>query len=81
MEALMQFELVLGVLEQGLKLWNSKESTKYLDKVIKLRKSWYEEYNKPLDQRSDVKLDFIELQLRILCQSFIQAPKRTDIKN
>ncbi len=77
----MQFELVLGVLEQGLKLWNSKESTKYLDKVIKLRKSWYEEYNKPLDQRSDVKLDFIELQLRILCQSFIQAPKRTDIKN
>jgi hypothetical protein len=77
----MDVKLILGILEQGLKLWNSKEATKYIDKMIKLKKEWYEEYNKPLDQRSDVKLDFIELQLRILCQSFIQAPKRTDIKN
>lgn len=77
----MDVKLILGILEQGLKLWNSKEATKYIDKMIKLKKEWYEEYNKPLGQRSDVKLDFIELQLRILCQSFIQAPKRTDIKN
>jgi hypothetical protein len=77
----MDVKLILGILEQGLKLWNSKEATKYIDKMIKLKKEWYEEYNKPLNQRSDVKLDFIELQLRILCQSFIQAPKRTDIKN
>ncbi len=77
----MDVKLILGILEQGLKLWNSKEATKYIDKMVKLKKEWYEEYNKPLDQRSDVKLDFIELQLRILCQSFIQAPKRTDIKN
>jgi hypothetical protein len=77
----MDWTLVFGVLEQALKLWNSKESSKYLDKMIKLKKEWYEEYNKPLDDRSDVKLDNIELQLRILCQSFIQAPKRTDTKN
>jgi hypothetical protein len=72
----MDVQLILGVLEQGLKLWNSKEADKYISKLIKLKKEWYEEYNKPLDQRSDVKLDYIELQLRILCQSFIQAPKR-----
>jgi hypothetical protein len=77
----MDVKLILGILEQGLKLWNSKEATKYIDKMVKLKKEWYEEYNKPLNERSDVKLDFIELQLRILCQSFIQAPKRTDIKN
>lgn len=71
----MQFELIMKVLEQGLILWNTSESTKYLDKLIKLKKGWYEEYNKPLDERSDVKLDTIELQLKILCQSFIQAPK------
>ena len=77
----MDVKLILGVLEQGLKLWNSKEANKYLDKLIKLRKDWYEEYNKPLDERSDVKLDSIELQLKILCQSFIQAPKRENTKN
>jgi uncharacterized membrane protein YheB (UPF0754 family) len=72
----MDVQLILGVLEQGLKLWNSKEADKYISKLIKLKKEWYEEYNKPLNERSDVKLDYIELQLRILCQSFIQAPKR-----
>jgi hypothetical protein len=77
----MDVKLILGILEQGLKLWNSKEATRYIDKMIKLKKEWYEEYNKPLNERSDVNLDFIELQLRILCQSFIQAPKRTDVKD
>lgn len=77
----MDIQLILGVLEQGLKLWNSKEADKYISKLVKLKKEWYEEYNKPLDQRSDIKLDFIELQLRILCQSFIQAPKRENTKN
>ena len=77
----MDWTVVFGVLEQGLKLWNSKEANKYLDKMIKLRKDWYAEYNKPLDERSDVKLDSIELQLKILCQSFIQAPKRENTKN
>lgn len=77
----MDWTLIFGVLEQSLKLWNSKESSKYLDKMIKLRKEWYEEYNKPLDDRSDVKLDNIELQLRILCESFIQAPKPKNAKD
>lgn len=77
----MDVKLILGILEQGLKLWNSKEAVKYIDKMIKLKKEWYEEYNKPLDDRSDVKLDNIELQLRILCQSFIQAPKRENLKD
>jgi hypothetical protein len=64
-------ELILGVLEQGLKLWNSHESTKYLDKLIKLKKEWYETYNAP--KRDHNKLDDIERELRILAESFIQA--------
>lgn len=77
----MDIQLILGILEQGLKLWNSKEADKYISKLISLKKDWYEEYNKPISERSDVKLDTIELQLRILCQSFIQAPKRENFKN
>jgi hypothetical protein len=77
----MDIQLILGILEQGLKLWNSKEADKYTDKLIKLKKDWYEEYSKPLEVRSDVKLDFIELQLRILCQSFVSAPKGQNSKD
>lgn len=71
----MDVSLIFKILEESLKLWNSKESNKYIDQLVKLKGKWHEEYNKPLDERSDVKLDTIELQLKILCQSFIQAPK------
>lgn len=77
----MDVQLVLSILDQGLKLWNSREADKYISKMIKLKEAWHEEYNKPLDDRSDLRLDDIELQLRILCQSFVQAPKRTNIEN
>lgn len=73
--------LILGVLEQGLKLWNSHESTKYLDKLIKLKKEWYEEYNRPLDERSDSALVDIEFELRVLAQSFIQASKSPSVED
>lgn len=72
----MELDLLLGVLKEGLKLWNSKDSTKYLDKVIKLEKEYYEELSKPSSDRSDFKLDSILLQLRILSQSFIQYPNK-----
>ncbi len=74
-------ELVLGVLEQGLKLWNSHESTKYLDKLISLKKDWYEEYNRPIQERSDVRLDDLELELRVLADSFIEAAKAPNAKD
>jgi hypothetical protein len=69
----MDFGLILGVLEQGLKLWNSKESSKYLDKTIKLRKEWYEEYSKPIETRDHNKLDDLWLELRLISAAFIKA--------
>lgn len=65
--------LLLGVLEQGFKLWNTKEGTKFLDKIINLKMEWYEEYAKPLDRRSDRRLDELESELRIIAESFIQT--------
>lgn len=67
----MEIDVVFRVLEQGLKLWNSKESTEYMDKTAKLKKRWYEAYNAP--QRDHNKLDDIELELRILSAAFIKA--------
>lgn len=59
---------VFKVLEAGLGLWKSKESRKYLDKVIKLKREWYEEYNKETSDHAI--LDNIERELLILCESF-----------
>ena len=70
----MDLALLLGVLKEGLALWNNKESNKYLDQVIKLEKAYYEELNKPLDARNDLKLDEIMLELTIISRSFIMYP-------
>ena len=38
----MEWALAFRIIEQGLKLWNSKEGRKYLDEVIKLKREYYE---------------------------------------
>jgi len=70
----MDLTLILGILKEGLKLWNNREATKYLDRVIKLEKDYYEELNKPAEERSDRQLDNIMLELRIVSQSFLHYP-------
>ena len=72
-------ELVFGVLVEGLKLWNTKESTKYLDEVIKLREDWLNEYNKPKNLRSNADLDAIELRLSLLARTFIDTAGKQKI--
>lgn len=66
--------VLFEVLVQGLKLWNSKESTKYLDEVMKLQKEWLDEYQKPREIRSNANLDDIEQQLHIICKQFVNPP-------
>lgn len=63
-------ELLFGVLLQGLKLWNSKESNKYHDRVIELRIDWLKEYSKPRHQRSNANLDEIQLELEVIAKTF-----------
>lgn len=72
----MEFALFAKVFEQGLKLWNSKESTKYLDKLLQLKKEWKDAYDNP--QRDHNTLDDVEFELRILSESFVQAAGVTD---
>lgn len=68
--------LLFGVLIEGLKLMNTKESNKYLDRVIKLQKEWLEEYSKPRAERNNANLDEIEAELSIIAKTFINyGPK------
>lgn len=65
--------VLFGVLLQGLKLYNTKESTKYLDEVLELQREWQKEYNKPRSQRSNANLDDIELRLELIGKHFITS--------
>lgn len=64
----MDWGLAFKILEKGLTLWQSKEKRKYLDRLIKLKKEWYEEYRRA--DRSQLTLDGIERELRIIAESF-----------
>lgn len=68
----MNLELVLGVLKEGLKLWNTKEATKYLDRVTELEKQYYEELSKPELKRSQLYLDSRMRELNIIAKSFVK---------
>lgn len=63
-------ETIFSILQSALHIWEDKEKTKYLDKLMSLKKDYYEEYNKPLAERSDAVLDNISFELRILGTAF-----------
>ena len=61
-------ESVFDALSAGLSLWGTKEGRKYLDRVIQLKKDWYEEFNK--ERPDDNELDSITLELRHISSTF-----------
>lgn len=61
---------LIGVLNAGLSLWDSKEKTKYQDQYLRLVREWNEEMDQPEDYRSQLALDRIERELRQLARSF-----------
>lgn len=73
----MELGLVLSILKEGLKLSNTIIDRKYLDRVIDLEKEFYEELAKPDDERSDLALDNIMLELRTIAAIFAKYnPKK-----
>jgi hypothetical protein len=64
-------KLVLGVLKEGLKLWGTKEATKYIDRVIKLEGEYYDELKKPYHDRSQLYLDERLHELATIARNFV----------
>ena len=60
----------------GLELWGTKESRKYLDKLIRLEKEYYEESN--LSRPDMAKLDNIKFELRLLSKAFAAEARKPD---
>lgn len=86
----MNLGLILGVLKEGLSLWNSKEGSKYIDKVIKLEKEYYEELAKQEFDienpehlkgsqsrfRSQLTLDQCLLDISIIAENFVKYARQ-----
>ena len=63
-------ESLIEALSAGLGLWKSKESRKYLDKLMKLQKEYYEAINKSENEWDDAVIDNIAFELCILSKAF-----------
>lgn len=66
---------LLAALVESLKLWNTKEGTKYLDRMIKLDQEWNEIIGKPRAQRSNRELDEIELEVESISKAWVTYRK------
>lgn len=65
----MIFGSILGIVEAALSIWASKLRQKYIDKVETIKRAYYEESNKPAEERSDAVLDNLEFELRLVTAS------------
>ena len=68
---------LVKALAAGLSLWQHKDARKYLEKTFKLKKEWYEEYNKP--ESDDATLDDIMFQLQLISETFSSKVGVTDV--
>ena len=73
------FSALATVLGAGLQLWGSKERTKYLDKLTRLKKEYYEEENS--DEPDDARLDNLEFELRLMGEAFSAQVASQNSKN
>lgn len=64
---------IIKLLTVTLDIWDSKEKTKYIDQKIKLEKEWYAEFNKNIDERSNLVMDTIYRELLILSNTVADA--------
>jgi hypothetical protein len=74
-------EALFKTLAAAFSIWDTKEKRKYIDELMDLKKDYYEEFNKPMDQRSDAELDDLERKLRILADAFASGVGAPDPKD
>jgi hypothetical protein len=74
-------EALFKALGAGLGLWQSKEKRKYLDKLLKLEKDYYEAINQPEDQWDDAVIDNITFELQLLGKAFHSSVGKSDTED
>lgn len=68
---------IFSILSSAFGIWESKEKTKYIDKLMSLQKDWNDEKSRA--DYSRAALDNIRIELRILAAAFSTAAKPKDV--
>ena len=66
-------ESIFLALGAGLRIWEHKSKNKYNDRLLKLKRDYYEEESKDNPDRNT--LDNIEFELHVLSQAFDNQTK------
>lgn len=69
----MPFSEVLKLVNVAIGLIAEKQRTKFADEKMKIEREWYEEFNKPEHERSNLTLDLLWIRMRILSKNVIGA--------
>jgi hypothetical protein len=63
-------EALFQALAAGLHIWENDQKTKYVDRLLKLKKQWSDEYAKDADMRDWIVLDSVERELCIIASEW-----------
>lgn len=69
---------IFKALGAGLGIWQSKEKRKYVDKLISLKRDWYEEHNKSDEDIDHAVLDNIRQEITTLVDTVSSAMGQGD---
>ncbi len=72
---------IIALLEAGLRLWDDKEKTKYVDQIIKIKEQYHAELSKPFDDRDFNVLGTLELRLWDISSAFIAASSGAPVQS
>jgi seryl-tRNA(Sec) selenium transferase len=71
---------ILEIIAAALQIWEYKEKRKYIDQLLSLKQTWYEEINKPLGERDNALLDNTEWAIKNLATTISLDIKSQDVK-
>lgn len=68
--------LALGLAKVALEVFQDERKGRFLNELTKLEKEWHEEMDKSLDDRSDLAIDRIMREYRIVFKRIIAEAKK-----
>lgn len=74
-------ESALDLLEEREKNYPLKQAKAFRERLHKIRKKYYEEYNKPIEKRSDAVLDHTSLELRLFLSDFTASVRPENVSH
>jgi len=74
-------EVALGYLEEREKNYPQKQAAALRQRIQRIQRDYYKEYNRPVHERSDAVLDHLLLELRIVLGDIATSSRAPNLQN